>query len=177
MHFLTHPGPAEEPRQLFQWDEGGRDVTVTIDEGDDLMEGLLAALGEIGVSQAGVQLIGGSLASVSFMTGGPDKSGERVATHQGPWRIEGPLTLLGGTAMIGLDTQGQAMVHGHAYFADSEGEIKGGHLRAGECIAGPGGIEALAACPQRAGFKAALEKETNFPIFHPLDQLPDESAT
>lgn len=174
MHFLTHPGPAEEPRQLFQWDEGGRNVRVMIDEGDDLMEGLLTALGEIGASQAGVQLIGGSLASVSFMTGGPDQSGERVATHQGPWRIEGPLALLGGTAMIGLDLAGQAMVHCHALFANGEGKIKGGHLRAGECIAGPGGIEASAVCPGRAGFKAAHDQETNFPIFYPLDQLPDE---
>ena len=101
MHYLTHPGPAEEPRQLFQWDEGAREIKITISEGEDLMNGLLAAISEIGLSQAGVQLIGGRLAKVSFMTGGPDNSGNRVATHQGPWRIEAPLTLRGGTAPAG----------------------------------------------------------------------------
>lgn len=105
------------------------------------------------------------------MTGQRDESGYRVATHCGPWNLEGPLTIVGGTAMIGLDSEGAVMVHCHAVFSDEKGDLTGGHLREGYCPLNQEGLTALGALPKNAGFKVAFDEETNFAIFHPLNHL------
>ena len=110
-------------------------------------------------------------AAVTFMTGRPDDSGPRAATHAGPWTLKGPLTLLGGGAIIGLDAEDQPVVHCHALFAGPDGTVRGGHMLAGKCPIAEPGLVALACCPSGAGFKIALDRETNFPIFHPFGPL------
>jgi predicted DNA-binding protein with PD1-like motif len=135
------------------------------------MEGLLAALSDHGLSQAGVVFLHGAFEAVTFMTGRPDNSGQRAATHAGPWTLEGPLTLLGGGAIVGLGADDRPVVHCHALFAGPDGAVRGGHMLAGKCPLDEPGLVALACCPDEAGFKIALDRETNFPIFHPLGHL------
>ena len=165
---LRQPGPVLQPRRLAAWAEDADDVLIALPAGADLMEGLVAALTGRGFQQAGLVLLGGSLASVSFMTGRPDDSGHRVATHNGPWDLEGPLTLIAGNAILGRGPEGP-LLHCHAVFATASGELRGGHLRPGLVPLGPGGLRALASCPQGAGFQVAEDEETNFAIFHPLE--------
>ena len=176
MRYLTHPGAPSEPRQLTQWASGVQDRIVRLQTGADLMQGLTQALTAAGFTQAGIVLIEGSLARTSFMTGRPDNSGYRVATHNGPWSREGPLTLIGGSAVLGLDESDAPLLHCHAYFADVTGAIAGGHMRSGECPLAAGGLTALACCPSGAGFKVAFDRETNFPIFHPLNHTGNGDA-
>lgn len=173
MRYLTHPGSPSEPRQLTQWASAVQDRLIRLPAGADLMQGLTRTLTSAGFAQAGIVLIEGRLARVSFMTGRPDDSGYRVATHNGPWHREGPLTLLGGGAVLGLDENDAPLLHCHAYFADSTGAVAGGHMRPGECPLAGGGLTALACCPSDAGFKVAFDQETNFPIFHPLNHTRD----
>ncbi len=139
------------------------------------MEGLVDALSARGPTQAGVVFLRGTLAAVTFMTGQPDDSGRRAATHAGPWSLEGPLTLLGGCAIVGLGVEDQPVVHCHALFAGPDGGVRGGHLLAGKCPLGDAGLTALTCCPSETGFKIALDRETNFPIFHPLGHLAREA--
>ncbi len=170
---MQHPGPALEPRQIGQWAAGGREFTLKLPAGADLMEGLVATLQGLDVAQAGISFLGGGLAEVGFMTGRPDDSGYRIATHDGPWQLPGPLTLLGGTAILGLDAEGKALLHCHGLFADATGKVRGGHLRPGECPLGPEGLMAVASCPQEAGFRIAFDPESNFPIFQTLNSFQE----
>lgn len=170
---MQHPGPALEPRQIGQWAEGARAFTLKLAAGTDLMEGLVETLQALGVAQAGINLLGGELAEIGFMTGRPDDSGYRIATHNGPWHLPGPLTLLGGTAILGLDAEGAALLHCHGLFADAGGKVRGGHLRSGECPLGAAGLTAVASCPQGAGFQVAFDPESNFPIFQTLNAFQD----
>jgi hypothetical protein len=135
------------------------------------MEGLVDALSALGVAQAGVVFLRGDFSRVAFMTGRPDTSGRRAATHAGPWTLDGPLILLGGSAIVGLDGDDRPLVHCHTFFSGPDGAVRGGHMLAGRCPLGDGGLLGLACCPIEAGFKIALDRETNFPIFHPLTHL------
>ena len=169
---LRQPGPVLQPRRLAAWAEGGSDVMISLPAGADLMEGLVSALVARGYRQAGVVLLGGTLASLSFMTGRPDDSGHRVATHNGPWDLAGPLTLVAGNAILGKGPAGP-LLHCHAVFATAAGELRGGHLRPGLAPLGAEGLRALASCPRGAGFQVAEDEETNFSIFHPTESLAD----
>ena len=167
MKTLRHPGPVLEPRRLALWAEGGSDLRIALPAGADLMEGLVAALCGQEVESAGLVILGGTLTRVSFMTGRPDESGNRAATHNGPWDLEGPLTLVGGGAVFGPDQTGRPLLHCHALFSAPDGRVRGGHLRPGLCPLGPQGLQALAQSLEGAAFKVAHDPETNFPIFHP----------
>jgi hypothetical protein len=137
------------------------------------MDGLVDALSALGLVQAGVVFLRGDFRAISFMTGRPDMSGRRAATHAGPWTLDGPLTLLGGSAIVGLDGEDGPIVHCHTLFSGPEGVVRGGHMLAGRCPLGDRGLLGLACCPVEAGFKIALDRETNFPIFHPLTYLSE----
>lgn len=167
MKTLHHPGPVLEPRRLALWATGGCDLRIALAEGADLMEDLVAALYGHGVESAGLVILGGALARVSFMTGRPDESGFRAATHNGPWELEGPLTLIGGGAIFGPDQAGRPLLHCHALFSVPDGRVRGGHLRQGFCPLGPEGLLVLAQALEGAAFKVVHDPETNFPIFHP----------
>ena len=167
MKTLRHPGPVLEPRRLALWAEGGCDLRIALPAGADLMEDLVTALRENGIESAGLVILGGALGRVSFMTGRPDDSGNRAATHNGPWDMDGPLTLVGGGAIFGPDQAGRPLLHWHALFSGPDGRVRGGHLRQGFCPLGPQGLLVLAQSLEGATFKVAHDPETNFPIFHP----------
>ena len=173
MSRLKQPGAPLQPRRLAAWASGVTDLLITLPAGADLMTGLVEALAERGIEQAGLVLLSGELRAASFMTGRPDVSGHRIATHAGPWDLAGPLSLLGGNAILGRGAEAAALLHCHAVFATPEGRLRGGHLRPGRCPLGPGGLRALAACPQGAGFQVAEDSETNFSIFHPFRLAAD----
>ena len=82
MSRFTQPGKALHPRRLAAWSAGCRDLLIALPAATDLMTGLVSALTERGIAHAGLQLLGGDLEAASFMTGRPDESGHRVATHR-----------------------------------------------------------------------------------------------
>ncbi len=141
MSRLKQPGAPLQPRRLAAWASGVTDLLITLPAGADLMTGLVEALADRGIEQAGLVLLSGELRAASFMTGRPDVSGHRIATHAGPWDLAGPLRLLGGNAILGRGAS-FALLHCHAVFATPEGRLRGGHLRPGHCPLGPGGLRA-----------------------------------
>ncbi len=145
---------------------------VTLAEGEDLSEGLVAALTAKGVGQAAVQWLGGTFARMAYLTGQPDASGERVAAYSPPTALDGPVRLLGGNGILGRGLEGTALLHCHAVVVDRDGRIHGGHLPPGVCIAGAEGLTALVTAVEGAGFEAAYDAETNYAIFQPAESGP-----
>jgi predicted DNA-binding protein with PD1-like motif len=145
---------------------------VTLAEGEDLSEGLVAALTAKGVGQAAVQWLGGGFRRMEYLTGQPDASGERVAAYSPPTALDGPVSLLGGNGILGRGSDGATLLHCHAVVVDRDGRIHGGHLPPGVCIAGAEGLTALVTALDGAGFQAAYDAETNYPIFQPAAVAP-----
>ncbi len=167
MRELAQPGPKQYPRILVQQATPAGDLRITLQSGQDLLNGLRDAVIGRGVRAAGFTLLGGSLAKLHYFTGMPDPTGQRLATYGDPTPLEGPVTILSGNAILGQDPEGEPLMHCHAVMTDREGRVHGGHLPPGECVVGAGGVVAIATLHDATGFVVAEDVETNYSIFHP----------
>ena len=163
MRLLEQPGPASAP---------GRQFRIVLAEGEDYLTGLTQALAGRDITSAAIQVLGGTFASMQYMTGQPDDSGQRVATYGAPTSLEGPVRIIGGNAILGHGPDGQPLLHSHIVVVDNQGQIHGGHVPPEVCPAGPGGITVLASEMQDGGFQVAPDEETNYSIFQPKGFAP-----
>lgn len=167
MRTLDQPGPASEPRRIAMAVAPGGQFRVTLAEGEDYLTGLTQALADRGVTSAAIQVLGGCFAEMQYLTGQPDDSGQRVATYGAPTLLEGPVTIIGGNAILGHDADGEPLLHSHIVVADNQGQIHGGHVPPEVCPAGPGGVRVLVTVMAGGGFQVAPDEETNYSIFQP----------
>ena len=169
MRKLLQPGPALEPRLIALAAEAAQELRVVLPEGGDLHEGLISTLRGAGIADAAIRITGGSFASLQYLTGQPDTSGERVATYGAPTPLEGPVLLIGASAILGRLENGDPILHCHAVVADRAARIHGGHLPPGVCIAGPEGLVAWVTVLSGGGFAVGYDAETNYQIFQPAE--------
>lgn len=167
MRTLVQPGAALQPRRLLEWAAPVSDLRVTLAGGQDLLQGLIAALAERDIAHAAVQVVRAGIARMAYLTGAEDPSGERVATYGAPTRLEGSITLLGANGILGPGPDGDSLLHCHAVVVDAEGRLHGGHLPPGDCLLGGGGAVALVTPLREAAFAASYDSETNYPLFQP----------
>lgn len=167
MRTLVQPGAPLQPRRLLEWAAPVPDLRLSLSAGQDLLHGIVAALGERGVAHAAVQVLAAGIARLAYLTGAEDPSGQRVATYGPPTRLEGPVTLLGANGILGTGPDGEALLHCHAVVVDAAGRLHGGHLPPGDCLLGTGGAVALATPLRAAVFAASYDSETNYPLFQP----------
>src|SRR3546814_11537744 len=71
--------------------------------GVDRLYGVREALTARGIADSAVALAGGVFEAMEYMTGQPDPTGLRVATYGKPIRLDGPVTLVSGNAILGRD--------------------------------------------------------------------------
>ena len=167
MRRLEQPGPASEPRRIARAVTPGGQFRVTLGEGEDYLTGLTRVLAARDIASAAIQVLGGAFASMQYLTGQPDDSGQRVATYGAPTALEGPVKIIGGNAILGHDAEGQPLLHSHIVVVDRQGRIHGGHVPPEVCPAGPGGITALVTAMVDGGFQVGPDEETNYSIFQP----------
>ncbi len=165
---VEHPGEVIEPRVLTEISDAGEDIRLVLPEGTDILNGLCAALNDLGITTAGVRLGGGSFKKFSYYTGYEDPTGYRVATFSPPHFPPTPVHMTIANIIVGMDEDGGAKSHCHAIFLDAEGTTLGGHIIPGECIIGPGGMVVWATASGSVDLQARHDPETNFPLFHPI---------
>jgi predicted DNA-binding protein with PD1-like motif len=172
MRTLKQPGEASEPRRVIRPVAAGRCLRIRLTCGD-LLTGLTEALVARGVTDAGLQMVGGVFDEMQYLTGQPDDTGARVATYGAPTALEGPVRLIGGNGILGHSASGEPLLHCHAVVVDREGRIHGGHLPPKVCRLGPGGATALVTVLGSAGFAVAYDAETNYDIFQPVAEAAE----
>ncbi len=176
MRQAEHPGPALEPRRLRVGANAAGEYRVQLAAGEELHEGILAALADVGLQHAAITLLSGQFAAFSYLTGQADDSGERLATYGAPSVLCGPVTLIGANALVGRGPQGDALLHCHAVVVDVEGGVHGGHLPPGACIVGEAGLVAQVMGLSGGGFAVSYDAETNYAIFHPTSLDAEETS-
>jgi len=107
-------------------------VLARLRPGEDLIEGLTEACWAQGVKSGAITACIGSLQRASFFTVVPlvNKIG---AGYGDPVEMEGPLELVSAQGTIGVDVEGNLLIHMHGALADSRGNLHGGHLIKGRC--------------------------------------------
>tara|TARA_B100000686_G_C16698991_1_gene922229 strand:- start:753 stop:1259 length:507 start_codon:yes stop_codon:yes gene_type:complete len=164
---MRHPGPALEPRVVVEKSPLNAEFRVVLATGTDLLDGISEALARTNARSAGIRFASGLLASCRFVTGVPDPTGFRIATHSLPNDLVGPVLLLSGGAILGIDERGQPCVHCHAMFIDRDGEVRSGHLIPGACTIAERDVEIWVTSTGKARFEVRFDDETNFPLMHP----------
>lgn len=167
MRTLQQPGAPLQPRRQLEWAAPAEDLRMTLAGGQDLLLGLVQALGDRGIGHAAVQVISADITRMAYLTGAEDPTGQRVATYGPPSWLEGPVILLGANGILGPGPGGETLLHCHAVVVDAEGRLHGGHLPPGDCVLGEGGAVALVTPLREAAFAAAYDSETNYPLFQP----------
>jgi hypothetical protein len=107
-------------------------VMLRLRPGEDLIEGITEASLAQGVKSGAVNSCIGSLQRASFFTVVP--LGNKIGAGYGdPIEMEGPLELVSAQGTIGLDVEGNLLIHMHGALADGRGNLHGGHLLKGRC--------------------------------------------
>ena len=107
-------------------------VVLRLPPGKDLIEGLAEACQAHGLKSGFISSCIGSLRKASFFTVVPlaNKTG---GGYSDPIAKEGPLELVAAQGTIGIDVEGNLLIHLHGALADSQGNLHGGHLIKGKC--------------------------------------------
>lgn len=176
MRTVKQPGRPAKPRLLSVASGNGGEFRLVLKEGEDLLNGLAASLGRVGVASAAIALAGGRFSRMQYLTGQPCDDGSRVAAYGAPTVLTGPVLLLSGNAFLGLDEKGEPIVHCHAVLVDNKGRVHGGHLPPGVCTVGRGGVIAHVAAFAGAGLEVRYDAETNYPVFYPTALAAAEAA-
>jgi len=167
MRQAKHPGPPELPRRLAIPAAAAGEFRLVLPEGSELHAGLIAALGDLGLTDASLRLVSGSFRAFSYLTGQPDRSGARLATYGAPTILAPPVTLIGANALVGANAEGQPALHCHAVVVDKAGQVHGGHLPPDACIVGAEGLVVQVLGLAEGGFAVGYDAETNYSIFQP----------
>jgi len=107
-------------------------MMIRLHPGENLIQGITAACVAQGMQGGAVESCIGSLQSASFFTVVP--LGNKIDAGYGdPIEMEGPLELVSAQRTIGLDVEGNLLIHMHGALADGRGNLNGGHLLEGRC--------------------------------------------
>jgi hypothetical protein len=107
-------------------------VLARLRPGEDLIEGLTEACLAQEVKSGAITSCIGSLQRASFLTVVP-MANKMGGGYGEPIVLEGPLELVAAQGTIGLDVEGNLLVHMHGALADGRGNLHGGHLLKGRC--------------------------------------------
>jgi uncharacterized protein len=107
-------------------------VMIRLRPGKDLIEGLTEACMAQGMKSGAVTSCIGSLQRASFFTVVPLPT-KMGAGYGDPVEKEGPLELVSAQGTIGLDAEGNLLIHMHGALGDGRGNLYGGHLIKGKC--------------------------------------------
>lgn len=163
---ISHPGTPLEWRAAFVRVAPSLPERLCVPEGEDLFAVIHARLDMRGAHAGAFDLVSGELAELRLMTGGAGSDGNPMG-FRGPHRIAVPARIEVGAGHSGIDEAGHRFSHCHAAFADRAGRAVGGHLMAGQAIAGPGGVAVDLVLLSGGRFVQRLDSETRFTIFHP----------
>ena len=167
MRLMQHPGPVLEPRLLIEHAADVTEFRVALPIATDLLDGLSVALAAKGIRSAGIRLAGGVLSRCRFVTGIPDPTGFRIATHSPAIDLAGPVLIVSGGAILGVDERDRSRIHCHAMFTGGDGEVRSGHLLPRSCPIAEPRFLVWVTPTGTARFESRFDEETNFPLMHP----------
>lgn len=105
---------------------GKRTFVARVKPGEELVDGIKQICVANGITSGAITSILGNLKSVKFTYPVSSNSKSNIQYRE-PIDIEGPIEIVTGSGMIGLDN-GELFVHLHLSFCDIDGKASGGHI-------------------------------------------------
>ncbi len=161
---LGHPGPPAEQRRTSV-PVRSRVVFLSLPPGRRLVDAVDAALADLGVTSAQVELLDGTFSRLSYCY--PALPDNRPAAVWFSDTVEArvPARLLAGSMTVGT-RDGERYFHCHAAWIDAAGELRGGHVWP-ETVVGPAPLHVLVHALDGVDSRSAVDPETTLPVFTP----------
>lgn len=143
-----------------------RIIIARLRPGTDLVQGILAACREEGISAGVIIACIGSLRKAVFTYPIPDPTAKIGARYKPLVEVPGPIEFLSAQGFVGLDQTGNLTLHLHGIVCDEAGRVYGGHFNAG---GNPTLATLEVAIGQLAGVNLSREydPETDLPVIRP----------
>ena len=109
-----------------------RGAVIRVLPGFDIIEGIEEASRNLGITCGAVVSCIGSLQGASISYAISSDSNKVGAALSEPKLLPGPLELISAQGTIGLDENGETLVHLHGTVCDTEGNMYGGHFAKGK---------------------------------------------
>lgn len=130
----------------------------------DLMTGIKEVCNAHGVKHGYITSLLGSLKTGRFIYAVPKEGAQLGFVYSEPVNLEGPLELLAGQGLVGLEDTGELSVHLHMLVSDSYMRVFGGHfIEGGNIIAAT--AEIVIHEIEDAEFIRSFDEETGFRLF------------
>ncbi|WP_028472741.1 PCC domain-containing protein [Nocardioides alkalitolerans] len=133
--------------------------------GARLVDALDEAVTAAGATSGQVELLDGTLATVSYCFPGEGRPGGPLVGYCPAREATGPVRVVGGSATVGRRA-GARFIHCHAAWFDAEGDLAGGHLWP-ETHVGPAGLHAVVHALRDVELTSADDPESGLPVFTP----------
>ncbi len=111
----------------------GKVLPIQLPSGEDLITSLKKACAKQGIHYAAILSTVGSLRQLTIEGVAVSKTSKTGTEFAPPQVIAGPLQVMSVEGMIYDSAKGEMDHHVHGLFADTEGNIRGGHLIEGGC--------------------------------------------
>jgi len=109
-----------------------RGAVIRVLPGFDIIEGIEEACRNIGITCGAVVSCIGSIQGASISYAISSDSNKVGAALSEPKLLPGPVELISAQGTIGLDENGETIVHLHGTICDTEGKMYGGHFAKGK---------------------------------------------
>lgn len=170
---LIHPGRFNPVRIRSLHSDRARHFRLALQPGLSLFEALVRPLAEADVRNASTTILGGWFRSFRYCVAPLDPTGRTVVAYSDP-REAGQACMVFGNATLGVNVQGQPLVHCHATFCTEAGEVRGGHVLTEHCTVGADPIAVLITALDGFELRQAYDPETNMQLLQPHEVATNE---
>jgi hypothetical protein len=160
--FIQQRGP-RHPERFESVIGTAQEVRFTLPPGVSLDEALDAPLA--GFASAAVELRGGTLAPLAYVTTVPSRDSERVVEFGTPFAARGTSRLEQANVTVGR-RNGTRGLHCHGFWSEGDAQLRAGHVLTSESIV-TSPIEGRAWGLTAVRMESRFDPETNFTLFSP----------
>lgn len=161
---ITQPGPAD-PVRIESFEGRAVRVEFELEPGLSLRDAIARPLASVGMSSAGVTLVGTKLRPFRYVLPTFSKSPDHVAYYSETHSAVEEVEIDYANATFG-SRDAERFIHCHALWRDGRSRIRGGHILPLETmVSAPG--RAVAVGLTNVAMDAEFDPETNFTLFRP----------
>jgi hypothetical protein len=164
---FCHPGAASWPRLLSAHVRAPQEMRLAIPCGANVGATLREVLAPYHYTGGMGYICRGSAQALQYHLIVAASEGERPYIYGAPICENGEATFINGTVNLGHDAAGALLLHCHGGYADTSGELHGGHVILDQTVVGAEPLVMHLCLFGQGGFVQSEDEETHYKLLQP----------
>ncbi len=164
---FLHAGQQSYPRTLDLEAEPAEELRITLQPGTVVGPALREVLARYGPRGGVGRMCGGTASKLHYHRIERTSDDNRPYDYGPPFVLEGCISFVTGAITIGQNQDGKILLHCHAGFINSDGQIHGGHLLLDTVEVGVDPLIIRLCLFSQGAFVVNSDEETLFSLLHP----------